>query len=404
MDSVLSEAAQALSRFDPLAALGRVALRKDAPALALRGIALAQLGEFQSARRLLDRAAKSFGMARPTQRARCLAASAEVLLACRDSQAALRQLRAALSLFETSKDIENTAFTRLQLARVLLMGGKLDAARANLEAIELSRVSAARKALFHLVHADIAMRESQVGDARAALRSAYRAARSARILPLLSEIDGAAQSLDANLARVVIDGRERGVTRLELASLYRSNQLLIDACRKSIAKRGDVVELRSRPVLFALLLTLARKHPGEATREELLAEAFEMRRPNESLRARLRVELARLRQKLGSLAAIEATSGGFRLVSKARLALVLPLKTDENSALLTLLGDNQAWPTSALATALGISQRGVQRRLNELERQGSVRALGAGRSQRWRLSLASDSATTLLLLGAPQLR
>jgi hypothetical protein len=53
MDSLITAAARALARGDPLGALNRVALRDDAPALALRGIAMAQLGDLVRAKALL---------------------------------------------------------------------------------------------------------------------------------------------------------------------------------------------------------------------------------------------------------------------------------------------------------------------------------------------------------------
>jgi hypothetical protein len=61
MDSLITAAAQALTAGDPLGALNRVALRDDAPALALRGIAMAQLGDLPRAKQLLRNAARAFG-------------------------------------------------------------------------------------------------------------------------------------------------------------------------------------------------------------------------------------------------------------------------------------------------------------------------------------------------------
>jgi tetratricopeptide (TPR) repeat protein len=404
MDSALEHAARALARFEPLAALQGVALREDTEALALRGIALAQLGEFQSSRRLLDRASKGFGSREPLQRARCLLASAEVLLALRDTKAALRRLETALDAFQVSRDRDNTVFTRLQLARLFLLTGKLDECERALKRADVTRAAPSRRALHAMLRADLALRRSRIGEARIAFREAYRAARSARILPLLAEIERAQQALDSPVATLSTNSQERTLTRAELCTRSDRNELLIDAARKRIQSGDAAVELRSRPVLFALLLTLAERFPAGAARGELITNAFGMKRGSDSLRARLRVELARLRRLLRPFASIEATDLGFRLRTEARVAVVKPLKSGPDDAVLALLVDGEAWPTSALATALGTSQRSVQRSLNALSARGAVRAFGRGRMQRWRLALASDSATSLLLLDAPHAR
>ncbi len=84
MDSLIAAAAHALARGDPLGALNRVALRDDPPALALRGIAMAQLGDLVRAMTLLRRAARGFGVKEAVARARCIVAEAEIAIASRD--------------------------------------------------------------------------------------------------------------------------------------------------------------------------------------------------------------------------------------------------------------------------------------------------------------------------------
>ncbi|HET7780493.1 MAG TPA: helix-turn-helix domain-containing protein, partial [Rudaea sp.] len=100
MDSLITAAAYALAQGDPLGALKRVALRNDAPALALRGTAMAQLGDFERARALLRSAARAFGPAEAVARARCVVAEAEIALVSRDLGWPTKALDAARETLE----------------------------------------------------------------------------------------------------------------------------------------------------------------------------------------------------------------------------------------------------------------------------------------------------------------
>ena len=147
---------------------------------------------------------------------------------------------------------------------------------------------------------------------------------------------------------------------------------------------------------------MAEAWPGKATRENLGERAFRVRRANESHRARLRVELGRLRRELRSLADVRATPGGFVLLPRWGEVMVLaPPIESPDAAVLALMADGEAWSTSALALALGSSQRTVQRALGALEASGKVRALGHGRARRWLCAPVGGFATTLLLPATP---
>jgi DNA-binding transcriptional ArsR family regulator len=160
--------------------------------------------------------------------------------------------------------------------------------------------------------------------------------------------------------------------------------------------------LAQRPVLFALAAALAEAAPAEVARDRLIERAFAVRSANESHRARLRVEIGRLRALLRKLARIEATKGGFKLTPvKGRSVVVLaPPIEGPAGAVLALLEGGEPWSTSALACAAGASQRTMQRELARLEEAGSVRAVGHGRSRRWLAPALTGFATTLLLPGA----
>jgi hypothetical protein len=400
MESAVSTAARALSVGDPLLALKHVALRTDPPALALRGIALAQLGELPQAQQLLRRAAQAFGDAEPLARARCVVAQAEVALALRDFRGAARGLDDAVQLLARRGDAANAAFARLVQARTLVLVGKVDAAERVLARLTLGQAPPRLVALASLIAADVAIKQVRATRADRALELAERAAKSARIPALQAEVQSARQRFTAPLARLVREGEERPVTLGEIEPLLASGTLVVDGCRREARQGSRVVSLVTRPILLELLLALAAKAPGEVPRGELIAHVFGARRSNESHRARLRVEVGRLRKLLARLAELVATDDGFALRPGAgrSVALLLPLGVDEVSELWALLRGGEAWATSALSTALGKSQRSVQRALAVLEAEGRVRASGDGRARRWVASAGAGFATTLLLV------
>jgi hypothetical protein len=246
------------------------------------------------------------------------------------------------------------------------------------------------------------MRRLQITAARAALARAGHAAHQAHIPSLDAEVEGAARALDAPAARSIARGGERVLRLDEVESLLASAALVVDACRRAVCHAGGVIALETRPVLFALVRALAEAWPGDVTRAELLARAFRARHADESHRARLRVEIGRLRKALVAVAGIEATKDGFVLVPRrARHVVVLAPPTDEaHATVLALLGDGEAWSSSALALALGASQRTVQRALDDLTVDSKVQAIGHGRARRWMAPPVPGFPTTLLLPAA----
>jgi hypothetical protein len=400
MDSAVSTAARALSVGDPLLALKHVALRTDPPALALRGIAMAQLGELPQALTLLRRAAAAFGPAEPVARARCVVAQAEVALALRDLRAAARGLDDAVSLLARRGDVANAAFARLVQVRRLVLIGDVEAAERAIAKLSLSGAPARLVAVASLIEADVAMKRVQSARAERALVRAGAASRAARVPSLLGEVESATRRFEAPVARLVRGGQERSVGLRELEPLLASGELLVDACRREVRQGTRVISLVKRPILLELLLALAENAPREVARDALIARVFGARRVNESHRVRLRVEIGRLRKLLERCAELGATPRGFALVPRGGrpALLLLPSAEGEASALWALLRSGEAWATSALAVALGKSQRSVQRALAELEAQGRVRASGDGRARRWVATPGAGFATTLLLV------
>ena len=405
MDSLIAAAARALAVGDTLRALKHVGVRDDPPALALRGIAMAQLGEHPRARELLRRAARAFGAHEALARARCVVAEAEVALAMRDLRGSPRALAAAAATLEARADRVNALQARLIALRRLLLLGRLEEAAAALARLHVDAsargLPPALLAVAELAAAEVALRSLRTAPAQAALARAREAAEQARVPALLAEVTEARAALDRPAARRVHAGREQPLRLEEVEALLASGALVVDACRRGLRAGAAWLPLARRPVLFALARALAEAWPGDVDRHVLIARAFGTRRPNESHRARLRVEIGRLRALAAPLARIEASARGFALLPRGERAVVVlapPIDGDQAS-LLALLGDGAAWSTSALALALGASQRTVQRALVELEAAGRVRSIGRARTKRW-LSPPLAGFTTILFLPA----
>ncbi|WP_334068647.1 helix-turn-helix domain-containing protein [Burkholderia cepacia] len=399
MDSLITAAARALAAGDALGALNRVALRDDAPALALRGIAMAQLGDFERARALVRGAARVFGPREAVARARCVVAEAEIALASRDLRWPTRALDAACETLDAHGDRANAAHARYLGVRRLLLVGQLDDAERMLANLDPAPLPAASRAAHELIAAGIAMRRIRTQAARAALVRARAAARDAGIAALTAEIDTAARVLDAPAARLIARGTSRLVQLDEVETLFASNALVVDACRHTVRDARTTVSLARRPVLFVLARALGEAWPADVSRNALVAAAFRAKHADESHRARLRVEIGRLRAVLRPLANIVATPRGFALEPlgvRETVVLARPVD-DRHAAVLALLADGEAWSSSALALALGASQRTVQRALDVLAEADKVQALGRGRARRWMTPPLPGFATTLLL-------
>ncbi len=399
MDSLITAAARALAAGDPFGALNRIALREDAPALALRGVAMAQLGDLVRAKALLRRAARAFGPREAVSRARCVVAEAEIALVSRDLGWSARALDTARATLEERGDRANAAYARYLEVRRLLLTGHVDEAERALAGLAAPSLPPALRAIHALVVAGIAIRRLRTKAARAALRQAERAAREARIPALMGEVESASRVLDTPAARRIANGAERLLLLEEVEAVLASKALVVDACRRVVRDARSAVSLTRRPVLFALARALGEAWPGDVPRDLLVAGAFGLTLADESHRARLRVEVGRLRSVLRPLAAVSATKRGFALLPRrAREVVVLaPPVEDEHVAVLAFLADGESWSSSALALALGASQRTVQRALDALAAAGKAQWFGRGRARRWTTPPVPGFATTLLL-------
>jgi len=401
MDSLITASARALAGGDPLGALKRIALRDDAPALALRGIAMAQLGDLVRAKALLKSAARAFGSREAMARARCVVAEAEIALVSRDLGWPVKALDAARATLEAHGDRVNAAHARNLAVRRLLLIGRLDEAERALAGIDPAALPPASRAAYQLAVMGIAIRRLRTKEARTALVRAEQAARQAEIPALTAEVESAALVMKSTAARLIVRGEERPLLLDEVEALLASGALVVDACRNVVRDGGGVVSLATRPVLFALARALGEAWPADVPRSTLIARAFRGKHADDSHRARLRVEVGRLRAELAGLAEVSATKRGFTLspCHAGEVVVLAPPVDEQHAEVLALLADGEAWSSSALAIALAASPRTVQRALEQLAAPGKVQSFGRGRARRWMTPAVPGFPTSLLLPG-----
>jgi hypothetical protein len=385
MDAMITAAARALAAGKPLGALNQVALRDDAPALALRGIAMAQLGDLVRGKALLRSAARAFGPKEAVARARCVVAQAEIALVSRDLTWPVKALEAARATLEQHGDRVNAAYARYLEVRRLLLIGRLDEAEQALAALNPAPFPPASRAAYELVVAAIAVRRLRTNAARAAFARAERAARHADIPALSAEVQTASYALVTPAARLIVHGVPRLLLLEEVEALHASRALVLDARHHVVRDAHAVVSLARRPVLFALARALGEAWPEDVPRGTLIARVFGAKHPDESHRARLRVEAGRLRTVLRTLAGVSATQRGFALKPRRAHEVVVVARRfeEQHAAMLAFLADGESWSSSALALALGVSQRTVQRALDQLATANRVESFGRGRARRW---------------------
>ena len=399
MDALIASAARELASGDPLTALNRIALREDAPALALRGLAMAQLGDLHLAKALIRRAARAFRPRDAVARARCVVAEAEIALVSRDLGFPTNALEAARATLEEHGDRPNAAHARVLELRRMLLVGRIDEAERGLAQLDARPLPPAPRTALELLVAGVAIRRLRTKEARVALARARRAAGHANLPALDAEVESTAGVLESPAARRISGGRERVLLLEEVEAVLASGALVVDACRNAVHRGERSVPLARRPVLFAIARALAEAWPEDMSRDALVARVFGWKRADESYRARLRVEVGRLRVALRSFGDLRATQNGFALVPRrAREVVVLaPPVEDEGARVLAFLADGEAWSSSALALALATSQRTVQRALESLEAAGKVRSFGRARARRWTAPPLAGITTALLL-------
>jgi hypothetical protein len=393
----LDLAARALASGDALRALSLVGRAPSSLGLALRGIAYAQLGDLELARDALEQAAATTDDVRLLARVR--AALVEVALGEGDLARAAGAARASADELARLGDARNAAMQRLVLARAEVLLGRLGEARHVVADVLAAELPPDVRAVASLAEAEIATRALAATDARDALNRARRALEHAPNRLLTRELAALEGELSLPVARLERGGATRDADLFAIEDAARGELFLVDACRRlAIAGRARV-PLAKRPVLFALIVELARAAPGSVPRDALAARAFDARRINASHRGRLRVEIGRLRKLLDGLGAEPvATPDGYALASRREVALVVPRAEDDATRVAILLGDGASWSAQRVAESAGISKRTAQRALGDLVATGRAVRTGSGRNVRYHRP-GTPIASRMLLLG-----
>lgn len=398
LDDAHRVAGQALARGDALRALGVVGRADDTLSLTLRGIAYAQMGDLVRARAALERASAS--AREPLARARIAAALVEIAMADGDAAAAAHAAQRSAEELSAHGDHRNAAMQRLVHARAEVLLGRLAAARHVVGQVleHAAQLDADVVAVAWLARAEIAVRGVAATEAREALVSARRAMVAAPNELLARALVFLEAELGVSVARLVRGGVVRDADLYAIEAASTGELLLVDACRRLMIAGRVTLPLAKRPVLFALLFELARAWPAGVSRDELAARAFEVRRPNASHRARLRVEVGRLRKLVTGLAEPVATGAGYALSSPREVVVLLPPSDADDARISILLGDGASWSAQALAEHAGISKRTVQRALAALVEAGAAVRSGHGKDVRYTRP-GPRIASRMLLLG-----
>jgi hypothetical protein len=393
----LVDAGRALARGEPLRALGLVGHVDGALALTLRGVAYAQLGDLDLARSSLLRAVASAHDA--VTRARARAALVEIALSTGDPAPAARAAKASADELAELGDLRNAAMQRLVLARAEVLVGRLGEARRIVQEVLSADVEPELRAVASLAQAEISIRSLAAADARDALAVARRALDGAPHPLLERALSSLARELSLPIARTLRAGVLRSADLFAVEAVSRGEVLLVDACRRLTMAGRVTIPLARRPTLFALLLVLARAWPEPVARDQLAAGVFDVRKVNASHRARLRVEIGRLRKVLdGSAAEPVATTDGYVLSTKRDVAILLPPSDDEGARVALLLGDGASWSARGLAEHAGVSTRTAQRALGALVQSGMAVRTGRGKDVRYARP-GTPIASRMLLLG-----
>ncbi len=382
-DAPLAAAARALALGDALSALKWLGRRADAPARAMRGAALSQLGEFVRAKAQLRAALRTLGPGDGLLRARCLAAEAEIALALGDLRWSAGPVARAVAELEAAGDSRNAAYLQLVAARAALRLGRPKDAERLLRHATFAPSAPLEQTVAELVRVELAAKRGDPDLLTSALAGAGAAADRAAIPALVSEVARIRDHYEGPTSVIASRGKARTASFCEVCGLGRSAVVVIDGGGREVRLSGDCVSFARRPVLFELLRALAEVFPEPVPREVLISRAFGARRPNESHRIRLRVEIGRLRRFVRPRLEIIAGEPGYALSTTRDVVLVMPLEESPASRVLSLMHSGERWSASSLALALDVSERTVQRSLGQLQSAGKVGAIGNGRGRRW---------------------
>lgn len=397
LSTALVDAARALASGEPLRALALAGRDETASGRTLRGIAYAQLGDFELARESLEHVVARTKDRRTRARAR--AALVEIDLHTAEPAAVVRAAKDSARELDRLGDARNAAMQRLVVARAEVLLGRLEEARHTVDEVLAAELPPDVRAVASLARAEIAIRSVAAMDARKALARARAFLDEAPNHALARALVALEEELSRPIARMLRDGALRDADLYTIEGASRGDVLLVDTCRRLALAGRVTIPLARRPVLFALLSALARAWPSSVPRDALAARAFDVRRVNESHRMRLRVEIGRLRKAMDGLGAEPvATADGYALASGRDVVVLFPSADDPAAHLALLLGDGAAWSVRSLAEHVGVSKSTAQRVLATLVKSGDVVRTGEGKHVRY-VRPGTPIASRMLLLG-----
>lgn len=391
------EAARALSSGEPLRALSLVGREGSPLGLTLRGIAYAQLGDLDLAREALGRALA--GTDDPLARARARAALVEIELDGGEPASVARAAAECAAELDRLGDTRNAAMQRLVVARAEVLRGRLGEARLAVDAVLGATVPPDVHAVAWLAESEICIRSLSAREARDALARARGCLGKAPNRALARALEALEEELSRPVARLLRHGVLHAADLFAIEEAARGELLLVDACRLLARAGNATIPLARRPILFALLLELARAFPASVPRDALAAAAFDVRRVNASHRMRLRVEIGRLRKLLDGLGAEPVASpDGYVLSCTRDVVVLLPPTDDEAARIALLLSDGAAWTVRGVAEHASVSKSTAQRALVALVERGLAVRSGSGKTLRYTRP-GSPIASRMLLLG-----
>ncbi|APR85678.1 Hypothetical protein A7982_11027 [Minicystis rosea] len=405
---IRERAARWLATGDALTALKVVGPFGGPHALAIRGIALAQMGAHAEAHGALDRAAQAFAAAgAERERARAMAALGEIALARRDLGEARRALEEASEALGRAGDRINATWARLGAARAALLEGRVveaERALAAAEAMVPDEAPALTKAVLSLSRAEIEARLLRAAPAQRDAEQAVAWAEASGHPRIIVETTRFLRAHEAPVARIVAGGREAPARLADVEALMSASagRVVVDTLRRRIVEGGAVrADFANRPVLFAMVEVLSRAYPEAIASADMMHAAFGARTLNDSHRRRLRVEIGRLRSAM-DVGTVKALGNAYRweIEGDVEVVVLAPLDPGDAGAIAALLSDGATWSAPAIARALCKSTRTVQRALAELVEAKAVEATGSGPARRYaRPRAAFSTASQMLLLG-----
>ena len=342
MDAPLTAAARALALGDALAALKWLGLRADAPARAMRGVALSQLGEFVRAKKELRAALRTLGPGDGRLRARCLAAEAEIALALCDLRWSAEPVARAVAELEAAGDSRNAAYLQLVAARAALRLGRPKDAERLLRHAKFAPAAPLERTFAELVRVELAAKRGAPDLLTSALARAGAAADRATIPALVSEVARIREHYEGATAVITSRGKARTASLCDVCALGRSPDVVIDGGAREVRSSGECASFARRPVLFELLRVLAEVWPNVVSRDVLIRGRSGRAAPTNPTASACASRSAVCASSCNRGSESSPRSRAIALSATGEVVLVMPLEESPASRLLSLMHGGEA--------------------------------------------------------------